>query len=173
VTQIDALALQQVIDAHAAALTLYARQWCQTPEDAVQEALINLLRQNPAPANVAAWLYTTVRRRAINLARAEGRRAKHQAIAGRQRDYWFAPNDSSLDEPDYEKLLTRLPQLEREIIVARIWGERSFAEIAALVEQPMSTVHRKYQRGLAELEQMINEFEESRQTDESRSPLSR
>ena len=42
-------------------------------EDALQEALIELLRQDPVPADPAAWLFKTVRRRAMNLARGERR----------------------------------------------------------------------------------------------------
>ncbi len=157
-THIDAQFLQELIDAHSAALTLYARQWCHAPEDAVQEALIELLRQDPFPDNVVAWLYVAVRRRAMNVARAESRREKHQQQAGRQRGHWFVTEEGDLDDPtDYQTYLARLPQLEREIIVARIWGERSFAEIGELVKQSTSTVHRRYQQALATLQRMINE----------------
>lgn len=161
-THIDAQSLQELIDTHAAALTLFARQWCRDPEDAVQEALIELLRQNPIPNNLVAWLYTTVRRRAMNLARADGRRAKHQRSASEQRTSWFLPAESQLDDPvDYESLLARLPRTEREIVVARIWGELSFAQIAELADQPLSTVHRRYQRALGELAGMMNQLEQS------------
>ncbi len=164
---IDAHSLQELIDAHGAALALYARQWCRAPEDAVQEAMMELLRQDPAPRQPVAWLYTAVRRRAMNVARADARRAKHQQQAGWQREAWFLPTENDSDAPvDCEAYLARLPQLEREIVVARIWGERSFAEIAALVGHPLSTVHRRYQRALSALERMIGELEPSRKTDE-------
>lgn len=169
-TQVDARTLQDLIDAHAAALTLYARQWCRAPEDAVQEAMIELVRQKPAPESPVGWLYTTVRRRAMNLARAEGRRMKHQQQAAGQRESWFLPSESD-ESYDYESLLAQLPQLDREIVVARIWGERSFAEIAELVERPLSTVHRRYQQALSDLQSMINELETSSESNESKLPL--
>ena len=56
------------MDEHGAAKSLYARQWCRVPDDALQEALIDLARQDPVPDNPVAWLYKTVRRRAMNLA---------------------------------------------------------------------------------------------------------
>lgn len=83
-TRIDAQRIAELVDAHGAALGLYARQWCRAPEDALQEALTELLRQNPPPDHPVAWLYKTVRRRAMNLARAETRRAKHHRQAGGQ-----------------------------------------------------------------------------------------
>ena len=168
VTQIDAQRLRQLIDAHGAALTLYASQWCRAPEDALQESLIDLLRQDPVPDHPVAWLYKTVRRRAMNLARAQQRRDRHHRQAGEQRESWFLPADAVLDEPvDVESLLRRLPPLEREIVVGRIWGELSFDQIANLVDRSTSAVHRRYQRALAELGRMMNnQHADSRQADE-------
>lgn len=161
--QLDAKILQDLIDAHGAALAMLARQWCRDPEDAVQDALIDLVRQQPIPNNPVAWLYTAVRRRAMNLARAEGRREKHQRQASEQREPWFLPPENAFEAPiDYESLLARLPRIEREIVVARIWGELSFAQIAELVDQPLSTVHRRYQQALAELADTIKQLEQQR-----------
>jgi RNA polymerase sigma-70 factor (ECF subfamily) len=160
VNQIDSETLQQIIAAHGAALALYARQWCTTPDDAVQEALIDLVRADPRPDNIAGWLYTTVRRRAMNLGRGERRRADHHQQAQRERDPWFLPDETTAESGlDHQAFLQRLPGLDREIIVARIWGELSFAQIADLVAQPLSTVHRRYHTALQDLGRMINENE--------------
>jgi len=168
VTRIDAQRIGELVDAHGAALALYARQWCRAPEDALQEALIELLRQNPAPDHPVAWLYKTVRRRAMNQARAERRRVKHHRQASEQRESWFLPANDILGESiDVEALLRRLPPLEREIVVARVWGELSYAQIAELVDRSTSAVHRRYQRALVELGRIMNnELEDSRQTNE-------
>lgn len=161
---IDAKQLTEVIETHGGTLTLYARQWCHTPDDAVQEALIDLARQDPPPDEIAAWLHTTVRRRAMNLGRAESRRDAHHRQAGLERDAWFVARSDHLDEPiDYETHLAQLPALDREIVVARIWGELTFTQIAGIVEQSLSTVHRRYQTALRELERTINQ-ESSRHT---------
>lgn len=167
-TKFDSQQLRLLIDEHGAALALYARQWCRAPDDALQEALIELLRQRPVPDNPVAWLYKTVRRRAMNVARAEQRRTKHHRQASEERASWFLPTEATLDEPlDVEPLLAQLPQLEREIVVARIWGELSFEQIAHLVDRSTSAVHRRYQRALVELGAMMSEpSADSRQTDE-------
>ena len=36
--------LGELVDRHAAALVLYARQWCACPEDVVQTAFLKLVR---------------------------------------------------------------------------------------------------------------------------------
>lgn len=170
VTGIDARRIGELVDAHGAALALYARQWCRAPEDALQEALIDLLRQSPVPDHPVAWLYKTVRRRAMNLARAERRRAKHHRQACEQRESWFLPTDDMPGEHvDVETLLGRLPPLEREIVVARLWGELSYSQIAELVGRSTSAVHRRYQRAVVELGRIMDkQLEDSRQANEPR-----
>ena len=156
-THINAQRLQELINLHGPALTLYARQWCHAAEDAVQEAFVDLVRQDPQPDNPVAWLYLAARRRATNQARSERRRARHQRLAGEQRMAWFLPANDGLDQTaDLQSLLAELPDLEREIVIARIWGELAFAQIAELVQQPLSSVHRRYQQALTELGRKMN-----------------
>ncbi len=148
-----------LIRQHGAALALYARQWCCWPEDAVQEALIELARQPSRPRETAAWLFAAVRRRAINQARAERRRCNHQQAAAALRSAWFEPPDEDvgLDLARLQELMVELPELEREIVVARIWGELTFAQIAELTHSSLSAVHRRYQKALSQLDQMFHE----------------
>ena len=49
-------------------------------------------------------------------------------------------------------MVAELPALEREIVIARIWGDLSFEQIAELVERSPSFVYRRYQHTLSELE---------------------
>ncbi|MCU0713024.1 MAG: hypothetical protein MUC43_13265 [Pirellula sp.] len=51
--------LQELFADLSNALVLYARGWCKNPEDAVQEAFIDLANCNPEPSSPKAWLYTT------------------------------------------------------------------------------------------------------------------
>ena len=170
VERIDTERLRQLIDAHGAALTLYACQWCNAPEDALQEALIELLRQDPVPDHPAAWLFKTVRRRAMNLARGERRRVERQRRAGQQRQQWFlADGGAEFDSGELAEMLDQLPPLEREIVVARIWGELPFERIAELVDISSSSAHRRYRRALVLLGNMMNgKPDKSGQTHEPR-----
>jgi DNA-directed RNA polymerase specialized sigma24 family protein len=53
--------LGRFFDEHARALTLYARQWSDAPEDVVQDAFVSLARQWSVPDRVVPWLYRVVR----------------------------------------------------------------------------------------------------------------
>jgi RNA polymerase sigma factor (sigma-70 family) len=172
VAPIDKHRLSELIDAHGAALALYARQWCTAPDDALQESLIELLRHEPVPDHPLGWLYKTVRRRALNLARAERRRRKHHGQASADSEPWFLPQESELDEPiDCQQLLVQLPQLEREIVVARLWGELSFSQIAELVGRSSSSVHRRYQRALAFLHESLDQQTRTKRPNNASGPV--
>ena len=148
--------LARLMDEHGAALVLYARQWCATPEDVVQDALLQLVREPRLPDNVVGWLYRVVRNRAISASRSAGARSRHEAAAACHGEPWFVPaDDDRLDAEAAAQALAQLPLPQRETIVARIWGELSFEEIAALLETSTSSVHRWYHAGLVALRQRL------------------
>lgn len=79
---------RQIVALHArysAALVLYARQWCDNPDDAAQEAMIELSQRSPPPHDPVGWLFTATRRRAINQARSQRRWDAHQRRAAAER----------------------------------------------------------------------------------------
>ena len=78
-----------LVDRYAAALELYARQWCHAPEDVVQEAFLKLVAQRPLPDQPAAWLFRVVRNGALNAALAARRRRRHEAEAAGEAANWF------------------------------------------------------------------------------------
>ncbi|HTN75532.1 MAG TPA: RNA polymerase sigma factor, partial [Pirellulaceae bacterium] len=101
---------------------------------------------------IVGWLYRVVRNRAISQARASGRRRKYEAAAAAQLSTWFEPSSgSALDAAAASSALQGLPEGHREVIVARIWGGLSFEQISELAGVSVSTAHRRYYEGLAQL----------------------
>jgi RNA polymerase sigma-70 factor (ECF subfamily) len=148
--------LGRLLEEHGAALVLYARQWCDVPEDVVQDALIALARQAELPENPVAWLYRVVRNGAFSASRSATRRQRREAAAAHRGEPWFesSPGDR-LDASAATEALRHLPAAQRETIVARLWGGLSFDEIATLAGSSTSTVHRWYQEGLAALRERL------------------
>lgn len=149
---VDATFLSRLLDQHGASLVLYARQWCNSPEDVVQEAILRLMRQCPKPENEVGWLYRVVRNRAISAARAAGRRTRYEQAASSERQSWFVVSpDNAIDALAAAEALELLPIEQREAIVLRLWSGLSFEEIAELIGKSTSTAHRRYLAGLAAL----------------------
>jgi RNA polymerase sigma factor (sigma-70 family) len=144
--------LTRLLAEHGATLVLYARQWCQSPEDVVQEALLRLMRESAVPENVVGWLYRVVRNGAISASRSHARRARHESAAAHEATPWFAANQEDvLDAAAATRALAALPLELRETIVLRLWGGQSFEQIAELTDASTSTAHRRYVAGLTAL----------------------
>jgi RNA polymerase sigma-70 factor (ECF subfamily) len=152
----DAQVLAALIDRQADALVLYARQWCRTPEDVVQEAFVKLAGQRRLPDNVVAWLYRVVRNAALGAARAEQRRRHHESTAAALAAPWFRPAEGTeLDGAAARQALEALPLDLREPVVAHLWGGLSFSDIGRLMGCSTATAHRRYLEGLAALRERL------------------
>jgi RNA polymerase sigma factor (sigma-70 family) len=145
---VDATLIAEMLDRHAAALALYARQWTSEADDCVQEALVELARQSTSPDNLVAWLYRVVRNRALNAVRAEGRRNSYELLAAEQRAN-RKPNEADPAETsELNDSLATLDAAAREIVVLRVWGGLAWQEIAELVGGSKSSAQRTYAQAL-------------------------
>lgn len=149
------LAVAQLIDAHAAPLVLYARQWCDAPEDVVQEAFLKLVRQSRPPEDPVAWLYRVVRNGALDAVKMARRRQQRESVAARPVRWFVEPAVDDLDADTAVAALQRLPPEQREVIVARHWGGLSFEQIAAAAGCSASTAFRRYSAGVEDLRKRL------------------
>lgn len=152
--------LGRLLDRHAPALELYARQWCDAPEDVVQEAFLKLAMQPRLPNEPGAWLFKVVRNAAINAGVAARRRHRHESAAAAESPTWFDANSgpgqsAAIDPEAAAAALQDLSMDVREVIVARIWGGLTFEQIAELTGCSTSTAHRLYQSGLTTLRERL------------------
>lgn len=139
----------RLFDAHAAPLALYARQLCEDPEAAVQQAFAKLADQPVCPANPVAWLYRTTRNEALMSSRADRRRRRREIEATHVNYEWFQPSNSgSIDGQAIATAMERLSSEQREIVSARIWGGLSFEDIGTIIGTSASSTHRRYQEAL-------------------------
>ena len=147
---LDAAQLAQLIDRQAGSLRLWVRARCASPEDVVQDAFCRLAVEDPPPRQPIAWLYRVCR----NL-------AKKQRLSDRRRirrERATAQTEASLIDPgdplELDETLAAVNQLDnelREVLVARIWGQLSFEEIAGLCHFSAATAWRRYQAALEAL----------------------
>lgn len=148
---------------------LFARQQTRSSEDAedvLQEALVKLARmvdEGSFDGGQESWrpfLYTAIRRLAIDLGRKNDRRSKREKKSEAERqgetggvvDPWF-DSDASNDETRtlLEQGLKKLPGKFSEVIVMKIWGGHTFAEIGNMLGVSLNTVASRYRYGLEQL----------------------
>ena len=145
--------IQSLWNTHVRGLILYARQWAdREAEDVVQDAFLKLLAADPPPYEPKAWLYRVVRNAAID------RQRRNRWFRPPPLDNWFEnlPDKTQpFDGVELTGLLETLPEHIREIVIAKIWGNLTFREIAELAQRPISSVHRDYQNGIEQLRKAV------------------
>jgi RNA polymerase sigma factor (sigma-70 family) len=146
--------LAELIADHAATLVLFARQWCDSPEDVVQDAFCKLASASP-PDDHAAWLYRVVRNAAIDAGRSTRRRAQRERAAARPVRWFAEPEIDGLDADAAVAALESLAPETREAIVARLWGGLTLEQIAVAAGCSVSTAHRRYEAGIAALRERL------------------
>jgi len=148
---IDDTTLIGLIEQHAAALALWARPWCDDPENTVQAAFARLAVAHPAPREPVPWLYRVVKHAALDTAKADRRRRnREQRVAGPE--CWFAPAEhDGFDGADLTAALAALPDELRQVVVLRTWGGLTLAEVAETLRCSTSTAHRRHEDALARL----------------------
>ncbi len=147
--------LARLIDTNAAGLVLYARQWCEAPEDVVQEAFLKLVRQSRPPVDVVAWLYRVVRNGALDAAKLARRRERRELAAARPNRWFVEPEVDGMEAEVAVAALERLRPEEREAIVAHHWGGLTFEQIAAVAGCSASTAFRRYTAGVEDLRKQL------------------
>ena len=144
---ISAEQLAQWIDRWAGPLRAWLRGRCSNPDDIVQEAFCRLVQQSNVPERIAPWLFHV----AINLVREESRRTlrrrKRETFVAKTEQQAASPSQS-LEDEELRFAVDSLPGELREIVIARVWGELTLAEIASLTELSIATVHRRYEQAI-------------------------
>jgi RNA polymerase sigma-70 factor (ECF subfamily) len=154
---------QRWLEDHAPKFLLFARQQARSEADAqdlVQEAVVEAWqRQGDGSPPPLALVFATIRRRAIDLARSEDRRAgREQAALEPPPEHWF---DCGVEQRELrqtiQNAMRQLPEMYREVITLKVWGGLTFAGIADVLGIPANTAASRYRYGLAELRKLTKE----------------
>jgi RNA polymerase sigma-70 factor (ECF subfamily) len=164
-------AWREWLEEHGPKLLLFARQQTRSPEDAkdiFQDALVKLVekvRSGEFVGGQDAWqpyLYTAIRRLAIDLSRRDDRRKRREDTVGADAEQfdafqpWFeAENSDDETRNQLEEKIKELPEKFAEVIIMKIWGERTFAEIGETLGISQNTAASRYRYGLEALKKSL------------------
>ncbi len=154
-------------------MLLFARQQtrnAQDAEDVLQDALVKLAKKvqegsfEGGPECWRPFLYTTIRRLAIDLGRKNDRRVKREnkseadrfSETGGLADPWFNGEGSNGEKKALlEQELKKLPAKFSEVIIMKVWGNHTFAEIGEMLGVSLNTVASRYRYGLERLRKAL------------------
>ena len=146
---------------HGPQLLLFARTQTRCgsdAEDLLQEVVVESSVKSKGNPPDLPLVYATHRRRAIDLARKNDRRAAREEIAAEESDaYWF---DNNIDQKEIaqviDQAIKKMPQKFREVVMLKIWSELTFAQIAETLDIPLNTAASRYRYGLEILKRDTN-----------------
>lgn len=126
----------------------------------MQEAFIRLASQATTPNDCIAWLARVVRNAAIDAARSQRRRNQYENAATCTQTLLFEPAQVLSDRPQTEELQLALQALDeetRDIVVAHVWNDMTFRQIADAFAMSAATVHRRYEAGIDTLRESLRQ----------------
>ena len=147
-------------------LLLFARQWFPNPldaEDVVQEAFARFWRrEGKLNSGNQGLLFAAVRSAALDILRKESRRQRREQtvyreeiLLGEPQAAFFDRAEAVEDSRQLEFAMRELPAEQREVLVLRIWGELTFAEIAVALAILPNTAASRYRYALTTLKKTL------------------
>lgn len=154
---------EQIVDAHYQGLHRFALSMCRreaTAQDLVQQTFLQWARKGHSlrdPAKVKTWLFTTIYREWLSIARRE---KKYEQVEFEPDLHGSAQMDDDGGHPQVDSavLQTALGQLDpnyRAPLVLFYLKELSYREIAETLGIPIGTVMSRLSRGKDHLRQIL------------------
>lgn len=151
----DADRWRELLRRHGAALLLFARQWSTSradAEDAVQGGFVRFWETRGRARDEVAYLYACVRSAAMDIGRGQRRRERRQQAVARDEESAFTIVAERVErQARIESALSQLPADQREVVVMKIWGGLTFAQIGEIQDVPMNTAASRYRLALQRL----------------------
>jgi len=153
----DSGAFEALVRRHEGALLRHARallsDW-RSGEDVVQEVLLRLAQRPPTlrtdvigdaraeAAVLSSWLHQVLRNLCMDTKRSEKRRRRREEAASSSEATSGGVDTVEANDTRaaVERGLLRLPVDQREVLVLRLFDEKSYAEIAAITGRKTGTV---------------------------------
>jgi RNA polymerase sigma-70 factor (ECF subfamily) len=169
----DTSAFTELVNRHQATLLRHARALLgpgSSYEDVVQEVFLKLAQSPPELTTQAdgdecrervqllSWLHKVTRNSCMDVVRAEKRRKRREEDVAASEGH--GGGIDTIDARDtramVERELERLPVDQREVLVLRLLGERSYKEIAEITGKKIGTVGWLVSEGLKTLSRELS-----------------
>jgi RNA polymerase sigma-70 factor (ECF subfamily) len=133
-------------------------------EDVLQTTFVRIARKRCYLAEARcldAYVYQMAQNEAISFLR---RRRLHRREQAAPVDAvpWLVATENSNGQSEMaeelQKALARLPQVQREVVVLKVYGDRTFQEIAQTLELSRHTVASRYRYAMEKLRALLRDF---------------
>ena len=130
-------------------------------EDVLQTLFIRIVRKHRHLAkarSLDAYVYTIARHEIAGFLRQRRRKPAHDAHV----DAWLENAEACGDRGDLveelQAALARLPQAQREVVVLKVYRDKTFREIAETLRLSLNTVASRYRYGMDKLRTLLKDL---------------
>ncbi len=131
-------------------------------EDVLQVIFVRIVTKRRLLAKAErpdAYMFQIARNEAVEFLRKRRRKPNN----GSQMDSWLATVDTGENAmelgEELQTALARLPQAQREIVVLKVYREKTFREIAGLLRLSLNTVASRYRYAMDKLRDLLKDTE--------------
>jgi len=161
----DPVAVELIWDRYACDLFAFLQAVLRSrpdAEDVLQAVFVRIVRKRRRLAKadcLDAYVFRIARNEVADFFRR--RRGKPGEVP--DGDAWLAA--ANADEQrvelanDLQAALARLPQAQREIVVLKVYRDKTFMEIAGMLRLSLNTVASRYRYGLEKLRDLLKDFQ--------------
>ena len=130
-------------------------------EDVLQTVFVRIVQKRHRLAKARcldAYVYRIARNEAFRFI---GRRKRQRTVEAVNESWLTVPENSRQPNDLAEQLqadLARLPQPQREVIIMKVYKQKTFLEISRLLGLPQNTVASRYRYGIEKLQSLLGDF---------------
>jgi len=139
-------------------LALWRTSSREDAEDVVQDVFVRVAEQGRRLESVRhprRWLLTVAHRRAVDLVR---RRTRRRDAPMDEAPFLITPSsdpDRGIEAKFLSRLIARLPDKQREVLLLRHFADCTFADIGRIVGVPTFTAASRYRLAIARLRRLL------------------
>ncbi len=132
-------------------------------EDVLQTVFVRIVhkrRHLAAARSLDAYVYQIARNEAISFLR----RHRRERLCESDAPSWLIPAEAATDSGHettevLQTALTQLPPVQREIVVLKTYQDKTFREIAEMLDLSLNTVASRYRYGMEKLRALLKDVE--------------
>ncbi|WP_425637056.1 RNA polymerase sigma factor [Algoriphagus yeomjeoni] len=152
--------LDHILKAHHRDAYLWARQCCsfedEMAKDVLQQTYLKILEGQAKlkdASKAKTWLFSIIRYTAIDEHRKSGK------IVSLADSYDPVEIHEEVDSTDYEGIIKRLPEMQREVILMVFYHQLTIAQSAEILQIGLGTARTHYDRGKKKLKELITKVQ--------------
>ncbi|HZD96359.1 MAG TPA: RNA polymerase sigma factor, partial [Candidatus Sulfotelmatobacter sp.] len=148
---------QDLYQQHGPALLAYGTSLLgdvAASEDVLHQLFLRLLAMKELPEDARPYLFKAMRNRCLNILRGNAR------LAPLNEQEWLVKPAGMIEAGlEVERAIREILPEQREVVVMRIWGGMTLAEIASVLDIPLNTVASRYRYALERLRGLLRKIE--------------